>query len=239
MRVIVIHRRLYIKLPSVHSELYMADTRPIVDPHAFLPIVDWIERADAHVRGRFNQTVALRDQFARLGAKVGVMDLHALPPTNRALLSHFVCAHMRARATCALIRSDVLHLGVNKNVRPRARASLYDLVYGAALAANMPRIDQAAAVGEMMAALRERPQLAAQIPLRCLPPTELDRIWTATVDEERALAPGGLSAVKTAELKRHFAEAAASALCSANTSAALARPGWATVLGRAVKTGTL
>jgi hypothetical protein len=186
------------------------------------------------VTARFRQTVALRDQFARLGAEVTSMDLHALPPNNRALLSHFVCAHMRARATCSLIRSDALPLGVNKNVRPRSRAPLYDLAYGAARAAPVSRIDQAVAVRAESEALRDKPELGAQIALRCLQPPERERIWAAVSDEEGALQ-GGLSGVQTAELKRLFARAAESTLCSANTSATLARPAWAVALRRAVR----
>lgn len=211
----------------------MADSRPVISTHAFVPFVDWVARADSHVRARFGQTVALRDQFARLGTLVGVMNLHALPATNRALLSHFVCVQMRARASCALIRSDQLRLGGNKNVRPRSHAPLYDLVYGAARAANVSRIDQAVALDAVWAALNRNPELGTQISLRCLQPAKLNALWAATEEEERAMQ-GALSGAQVAELQRLFARAATSTLCSANVSATMAIPEWAAVLNRAV-----
>lgn len=49
VRVVVIHRRLFDKLPSVHSELYMAEYRPILAVREYLPIV---VRAQAAPTGR-------------------------------------------------------------------------------------------------------------------------------------------------------------------------------------------
>jgi hypothetical protein len=224
VRVVVVHRRLYEKLPSVHSELYMADYRPVIDPTKYLGIVDWLARADAAVRSRFHQTVELRDLFAQLGAAdVEVLDLHRIPESS-SLTTEFVCKHMRAPETCKLLNNSKLSQAI-KNVRPRNVAPLFDIIYAAAVDRGVTRLDPVGAVRTLKALdVLNRPNLA--IPLRCPDQAALDEIWRATEEEERAILRRQLTASEATALREHYVTKR-SGLCSADVKAVLASPAWA------------
>lgn len=239
LRVILIHRRLYEKLQSEHSEQYLADYRARVNVSEYLPIVDWIERRNGFAEVKFNQTVSLRAHFERLGAKVSVLNYHLLP-TNAPpseLVVTFICEHLRAAQTCAQLRMHGRSAKVlKKNERPRGAAPLVDVLYGAAAARGIGRINRSRALHALYAlGAATRPELA--IPRRCLSKPELDRVWSATAQEEAALFRRPLTASEASALRAAFA-AKASGLCSANVSAVLASPAWAKPLAIALKRGT-
>lgn len=129
VRVVIIHRRLFEKLPSVHSELYMGTIVKRVDE--YLPFVDWVAQQDAHVSSRFLQTVRLRALFDQVGAaETSILDLHRLPASGAdgSLISEFICEYLRANATCNWLQGGGLQHVLSKNVRPRGLSLLYDLV---------------------------------------------------------------------------------------------------------------
>jgi hypothetical protein len=232
VRVVVVHRRLYEKLPSVHSELYLAAYRAIIDPTKYLGIVDWLARADAAVRSRFHQTVELRDLFAQLGAAdVEVLDLHRIPESS-SLTTEFVCKHMRAPETCKLLNNSKLRPAI-RNVRPRNVAPLFDIIYAAALDRGVTRIDPVGALRTLKALdVLNRPKLA--IPLRCPDQAALDEIWRASKEEERAILRRQLTASEATALRKHYAMKRPG-LCSADVKAVLASPAWAAPIRRALQ----
>jgi hypothetical protein len=226
VRVVVVYRRLFDKLPSLHSELFMSDVRPILEPAKYFPFLEWLRRGGGeHTARHYQGTIQLRDRFARLGvAEVAVINMHAVPNSS-SLTAQFVCEHMRAPRTCAELRSRRLPTPV-KNAHPRNLAPLYDIVYSAALARGMGRFDP----GEAVRALLERGVLtdpALAIPLRCLDGAERAAILGATVAEETELFTRGdeLGALEAAALRAAFA-AKATAYCGADVHAVLQVRTW-------------
>lgn len=238
VRVVVIHRRLPHKLPSVHSELFMNPAAPVRAVAAYLPFVDWLARNDAQVSSRYMQTAALRRRFARAGvAEVAVLDIHRLPPGS-SLTAEFACAHLRAAHACALLRSADGPTVRDKNARPRGLSPLYDLIYGAARARGQATIAPFHALGRLVQLdAGSRPDLAVR--LRCLNASLLEGIWRATLAEEEALARADerkrLGSAERAALRADFEGKARGALCSADADAALADPRWRVLLRKALR----
>lgn len=238
VRVVVIHRRLHHKLPSVHSELFMNAATPVQTVGAYLPFVDWLARNDAQVSTRYMQTVALRRQFELAGAaEVAVLDIHRLP-SNSSLTTEFLCAHLRAAHTCALLRSVEAPTVLDKNAKPRGLSPLYDLIYGAARVRGLSTIEPFSVLGRLVQLnAGSRPDLAVR--LRCLNASLLEGIWRAALAEEEILARGDervrLGVAERSELWSDFEAKAHGTLCSADADAALADPRWWVLLRMALR----
>ncbi|KAG8462580.1 hypothetical protein KFE25_010405 [Diacronema lutheri] len=78
LRVVIVHRRLYDKLASLHSQAFMrADLPRVAD---YEPIADWLARNGTSVQARYGQTAALRAMYTSVGARVSILNLHAAAP---------------------------------------------------------------------------------------------------------------------------------------------------------------
>ncbi|KAJ1635913.1 hypothetical protein T492DRAFT_902151 [Pavlovales sp. CCMP2436] len=205
--VVMVYRRLYEKLPSVHSELFMG---PSALPYA--SFLEWLEHRDVHQSSRYNQCVRLRDRWAPLVSSVSIINLHALDnPT--ALLRVFVCDHLRAVNTCSCLQEDAaaeeLHgtaleswlPGSKVNHNPRTTVALFDAT--AAVARSSPggaSPSVVRAASELLASsqaaapidtglisrlnVRDSPRL-----FRCLNDTGRVKLLQLTEDEEASLFP--------------------------------------------------
>ncbi|KAJ1621981.1 hypothetical protein T492DRAFT_1127394 [Pavlovales sp. CCMP2436] len=246
VRVILTHRRVSEKLQSEHSEQFMASHRPIRNVNAYQPIVDWIVRRDPHAEIKYMQTIAVSEAYAAVGAEASVLDLHKLHIHNETSLpTAFICEHLRAPSTCAMLRSGSMERAshksitvrfVKKNVRPRGLALLYDLVYAAAAKSGLQQLDGVRAVAALEALnVRSRPELAIRI--RCLPVPALARVWNATVAEEVALLGQPLGDAELGALRANF-DVKAAGMCSADLDATLAAREWAAPIAIAIRQGT-
>ncbi|KAG8457921.1 hypothetical protein KFE25_011987 [Diacronema lutheri] len=234
VRIVIVHRRLYDKLASVHSQMFMRIDKNVSD---YQPIADWLDSNPPEVRLRFNETVALRDMHTALGARVSVLHMAAVP-RGSSIVTEFICEHLRAERTCARLRSGEAEYDEVANARPRAHAPLFDLVYAAARARGLDVVRNAQGI---VAALAERDLLSRprfQLERRCPSAAVQSRLLRATESEERALAaPGALSAEQVRELRGDFASKSSGILCAAEVAAA-AKPdesAWSRPLALAFK----
>ncbi|KAJ1628164.1 hypothetical protein T492DRAFT_841778 [Pavlovales sp. CCMP2436] len=231
VRVVICYRWLFDKLPSVHSELYMAEYRPVTKVRDYRPIVDWITEGNAHVSSRFHQTVRLREQWKRLGAaEVAVVDINRMSNAT-SLVADFICNQLRAAVTCGKMLARHGSLAI-KNVRPRLLSPLYDIAYGVAAEQGVTTLDPQRAVKALQSF---NLQTQVRIPTRCPTASQLERIWRATIYEEERLtisAPFGQR--DESSLRGNF-EARRSLLCSADVSAVLKMPEFTIPLAIAVQ----
>jgi hypothetical protein len=183
--VIVVYRRLYDRLLSWHSQLFLR-TDAKAPTHAHVPLVDWLETADA--QSRFFQTARLRDEFSPLASRMSLLNSHALQDDN-SLLDEFVCRMVRAACTCARLLPRGKR--ARENARSRQAAHVKDLVWGAAIALGYARVSTMIAAQQGLLDEAEAPSRAGamQIPLRCLNESALATILRATDEEESLLFP--------------------------------------------------
>lgn len=219
IRVVVVHRRLYDKLASVHSQRYM---NVDLNVSQYLPIDAWIASDPREVRQRRNQTAALRGLYRALGAQVSVLRMDEVPQGS-SLVREFVCEHVRAEHTCAHLKDGQAAAleEARANVRSRSVSPLFDLAYAAAKARGMPTLQNARAV---VAALAEHDFLSwprYRLPKRCLDDAARNRLFRATVEDERALAsPAELTPEHLRRLRDDFASKSQATLCGAEVAAA-------------------
>jgi hypothetical protein len=197
--VVMVYRRLYEKLPSVHSELFMQRSGDL-----YITFVEWLARDDAHQSSRINEVVRLRDRWAPLVSSVSIINLHALG-SPAALLRVFVCDHLHAAHTCKRLAEDAAAAEVLRssiagaarvNHNPRTTVALFDLTTAVVRSSEgiaSPELIRAAV--ELLAAapkdtglsrlnVRDSPRL-----FRCLNESALARLRQQTEDEEETLFP--------------------------------------------------
>ncbi|KAJ1624493.1 hypothetical protein T492DRAFT_844727 [Pavlovales sp. CCMP2436] len=244
--VVLIHRRVSEKPQSEHSEQFMASHRPIRNVNTYQPIVDRIVRSDPHAEIKYMQTIAVSEAYAAVGAEASVLDLHKLHIHNEtSLLTAFICEHLRASSTCAMLRSGGMKSAshksitarfVKKNVRPWGLAPLYDLVYAAAAKSGLQQLDSIRAVAALEALnVHSRPELAIRI--WCMSVSASARVWNATVAEEVALLGQPLGDAELGALRANF-DVKAAGLCSADLDTTLAAREWAALIAIAMRRGT-
>lgn len=262
VRVIVVHRALYAKLASVHSQAFMrADLRAVAD---YATIAGWLAANGSAVRARFLETVRLRDTYAALGASVSVLRMEkwrGAAPANEAsaarnassplsesaaqggriaddLVADFVCEHVRAPATCAGLRAGSLPRVEAANVRPRELAPLFDVLYAEARARGMQTLGGARAAVDFLAA-RELLGGARGLALtrRCPSARVLEALRDASEREERLLAaPAQLPAALLRALAADFERKRRGSLCAAEVPARSAAA-WRAQLALALRRG--
>jgi hypothetical protein len=178
----------------------------------------------------FNLTVRLRDRYSQLSAEVSILNLHALgslPVTDA-----FVCHHLHATSTCALLASWPRDKPSSKkqNVRPRDTATLKDLAWG--MAPALARGSSPADVLRAVRRLKTRGELTKKnitVPARCVSASVGAAILRSTEEEEALLFPQSFARETRAgarlldELRRDFSTKA-ELLCSADVRAALEMP---------------
>jgi hypothetical protein len=230
--VVIVYRRLFERLVSLHSETFLGRALP---KGGYAPLVDWLDGSaalrSAEMQRSYNQTIKLRAKYAAHASVVSVMNMHinrnapGERPSSSSLLRRFICNHLRAATACAQLTPEIAKKTVN--VRPRDIAPLRDLTWAAAAAMGSqhhpPRVAMAAA-DQLLAA---RPGSAAatalaHIPMRCANSAVLSAILQATESEEKALFPTDRDRETAAELRAAFAlKNASGAFCSAKSGAAL------------------
>jgi hypothetical protein len=230
--VVIVYRRLFERLVSLHSEVFLGKVLPT---GGYAPLVDWLDGSTAEMsvemRRCYHQTSNLRAKYAAHASVVSVMNMHinrnapGERPSSSSLLRRFICNHLRAATTCARLTPRLAKK--TANVRPRDIAPLRDLTWAAAAAMGSQHHPSWVAMAAADQLLAARPGSAAatalaHIPMRCANSAVLSAILQATESEEKALFPTDRDRETAAELRAAFAlKNASGAFCSAKSGAAL------------------
>lgn len=240
VRVIIVYRRLYDKLASLHSERCMGSPLAVSE---YVPIDRWVVRNATDVRRLYSQTVLLYNMYGTLGAKITVLNMHAATH-GTSLLREFICEHVRAENTCSHLKSlQNASDAVQENVRTRSVAPLFDLIYAAARARGIHTLKDPKALVGILAEQDYANLPGKRFLKRCLSAEAQQRILHATVEEERALASYRgelLSAQQLRLIYGDFAIKSKTILCGAEVGAAAKRKSaWSQPLALAFRQAAL
>jgi hypothetical protein len=238
-RMLMVYRRLYQRLPSLHGTIFTTSRRdPLTSD--YMPMVEWLAaNGTGAARGHFKECARIRDMYSSLGAEVSVLNLHRVPKDS-SLEREFICKHLKAVAACERLMTRASQtLGHRRGGRSKNRNRIYDLVYHGAKARGIkaPNARMAAAALEQRIAASQAAGLghaldAESLPLLCPRAPSVMAILDATVEEEMSIvtSQGGTWGPTDDQAVREGLSDSFRLLCSTDVGAALRQPGWAKAL---------